>query len=684
MGKNNRKPYIKLFLLLVMLAALVSVFSSCKKDEENPYTVFKDYKAKWEKQDFKGMYGMLSSDTKKNITEQQFSDRYSKIYKDIEVKNIALQMTGQEKKIGKEESLSIPFSLNMSTIAGDLKMDSFEAKLVKEKLDKGSKWTIAWDENMIFPGMDKDDKVLIDFTHAKRGTLYDRNGKPLAVEDKDTLVSIYIYPASFNKDKDNNIKAMAGILNIDPSVIQKKLDANKDPEQRVDIVKILFSDTAKKTALLAINGVRGDRLYGRVYPGGEAFGELIGYTGPITAEELSNNKGKGYNSNSRIGKAGLEKVYESRLKGTDGVTLYISKQTDGKQTDKKVIAQVDAKNGEDIKLSVDMDLQQKIYDNMKNDSGACAALNPKTGEVLALVSSPSYDSNMLVTYRTKDQEASAVIKDALNLNRFSKLYAPGSTFKLVTGAIGLSLGKINPEEAMNDVKGTEWQGQGVKVTRVDNTSEPINLRSAYVHSDNIYFARAALKIGKDDFIKGCSNFGIGEALPFDFPIVKSQVANNGINSNQALADSGYGQGEVVASPLHTALIYSTLVNDGNIMTPLLESPGDKVTSKVWKQGAISDKNIKILLDDLTAVVEDPSGTGHKAQINGVKIAGKTGTAELKKSNTDNAEENGWFTAVNTDNPKIVISMVIDNVKNRGESHYVVPLVKNVLEYYLKK
>ncbi|MDP4087836.1 MAG: penicillin-binding protein 2, partial [Bacillota bacterium] len=471
---------------------------------------------------------------------------------------------------------------------------------------------------------------------------------------------------------------------IDPSTIQKKLDANKDPEQRVDIVTILFSDTARKTALLAINGVRGERAYGRVYPGGEALGELVGYIGPITAEELSKNQGQGYGSNSKIGKTGLEKVYESRLKGADGVTMYISKQINGKETDKTILGKTESKNGEDITLAIDMDLQQKIYENMENDSGACAVVDPKNCEVLALVSSPSYDSNMFVTYRTKDQQASAAINDALNLNRFSKLYAPGSTFKLVTGAIGLNLGKINPEEAMSDVKGTEWQGSGVRVTRVDDTSEPINLRSAYVYSDNIYFARAALKIGKDDFIKGCGNFGIGEALPFDFPVVKSQVANNGINSNQALADSGYGQGEVILSPLHTALIYSTLVNNGNIMTPLVEKVSDKVTSKVWKQGAVAAQNIKILQDDLTAAIEDQNGTGHKAQIAGVKIAGKTGTAELKKSSTDDAEENGWFTAMNTENPKIVVSMVIDNVKKRGGSHYVVPLVKNVLEYFLKK
>ena len=682
---ERKKLYIGLAVLLVVIAAGVGAyFAFAFNKVQSPYVVFKDYKTKWEKQDFKGMYSMLSNNAKKNITEQQFIDRYSKIYKDISADKIALKWDDKNTKVGKEQVENINFSLNMTTLAGDLKVDNYKAKLIKEKVDKDTKWTMDWDENMIFPGMSKDDKIGINYVHPKRGSILDRNGQPLAVEQKDALVSIYIHPSKFNKDKDVN--TMAGILNIDATKIQKALDANKNPEQRVDIVKILLSDDAKKNALLAIPGVMGERTTGRIYPGGEALGELVGYIGAITAQELTDNKDGGYNSNSLIGKKGLEKVYEKRLKGEDGVSLYISKQSNGKETSKKVIVQKNAKDGEDIKLGIDTALQQSIYNNIKNDSGACAAINPKTGEVLALVSSPSYDSNMFVTYQTKDQANSPTIKDALTLNRLTKPYAPGSTFKLVTGAIGLNIGKINPNDAMSDVKGNAWSGSGVKVTRVDSSNSPINLRQAYVTSDNIYFARAALKIGKDDFIKGAANFGIGEALPFDFPVVKSQISNDGtLASDQALADSGYGQGQVIMGPLNGALMYSAVVNDGNIMTPLLESIGDKVAPKVWKQGAIATNGLKVLQEDLTAIVDEPNGTGHAAQINGIKIAGKTGTAETKKSATDTtAEETGWFTAMNTDNPKIVVSMVIDNVKTRGESHYVVPLVKNVIETYLKR
>ena len=281
-----------------------------------------------------------------------------------------------------------------------------------------------------------------------------------------------------------------------------------------------------------------------------------------------------------------------------------------------------------------------------------------------------------------------VVRDPF-INRFKAAYSPGSTFKLITAAIGLDQGKIKPSELIN-IQGNEWQPDKSwgpnKVTRVGDTRKSVNLQDAFVYSDNIYFAMAALKIGKEEFIKGSSKFGIGEKLPIDYPIVNSQVANdNNIKNDVALADTGYGQGQVLMSPLQLALSYSAVVNDGNIMSPTLESFNTKVTSKVWKANAISVGNIKFIKDDLTAVIENPNGTGNMAKINGIALAGKTGTAELKKNAKDTtAEENGWFVCMDTANPKIVVSMLMEDVKNKGGSHYVVPIVKGVMEYYLNR
>ena len=377
---------------------------------------------------------------------------------------------------------------------------------------------------------------------------------------------------------------------------------------------------------------------------------------------------------------------EERLKGENGATIYISKVKDAS---KVVILKKESKAGENIKLSVDIELQKKIYEGMNKEPGASVAINPKTGEVLALVSSPSFDSNAYTTYKSNTQLAAWKSANEPFKNRFSAAYSPGSTFKLITAAIGLDSGKIKPDELI-DIKGKEWQldkswGPHV-VTRVSDAVSSVNLQNAFVYSDNIYFAKVAINIGEEEFIKGTNKFGIGEKLPIGYPITNSQAANgNKIKSNAALADTGYGQGEVLMSPLQLALSYSAVVNDGNIMSPTLEAFNEKIVSKVWKANAISKDNIKFIKDGLTAVIEDSNGTGHDAKIDGLALAGKTGTAELKKdANDTTAKENGWFICMDTANPKIVISMLIEDVKDKGESHHVTPMVRGVIDYYLNR
>lgn len=682
--KSNKKVLATVVVLLIAITTVIVVTAFSKGDSAVKF--IEDYKSKWQKQDYKAMYSMLSSETKGKVTEQQFIDRYTAIYKGIDAKNISVELNnGNKIKESKKDNLDIPFSITMDTVAGKLDIKDYKLTLIKEKINNKKQWKIVWDEKMIFPNMEPNDKVKVETSKAKRGEIYDRNDKGLAINTQ--IYNVGIHPSKFIKNKDVNIAQLAKVLDIDPTAIENKLKASTNPDQFVPIVNVSSLERDKVLEAIKIDGVTNTKPDGRVYPGGEAFGALIGYIGEITAEELEKMKDQGYSTGSLIGKAGLEQVYEKRLKGENGVEVYISKQKDGKQVQKISLAKKEPKNGDNIKLFVDFDLQKKIYDEMNKDGGACSAINPKTGEVMALVSSPSYDSNARTCYATNTQKAAwkSSSKEPFQ-NRFKNVYSPGSTFKVLTAAVGLNQGKIKPDEGIN-IQGTQWQPDKswgtYKVTRVSDPGKPVNLRDAFVYSDNIYFAMAARNIGKDEFIKGCNSFGLGEALPIDYPIAKSQLSNdNSIKNDVMLADSAYGQGEVLMSPLHVALMYSAVVNDGKIMTPMLENINNPAP-KVWKDDVIGKDNIKYLLDGLTAVIENPAGTGHAAKTNGTVLAGKTGTPELKKSAEDkNAEENGWFVCMNTDNPKLVVSMIVEDVKTRGESHYVVPKVKNIMDYYL--
>ncbi len=661
---------------LIIGAILIgtSIFAGCSKKDKIK-DAFNEYNKAWVSKDFQGMYNLLSADSKGYITQEKFLERYNNIYDAIEANNIEIQIVGEKERDRK--SLEIPFTMTMTTIVGKIEFKDFNASLVKE----GDTYKIKWNESLIFPQMQAGDTVGIHESPAKRGSILDRNGKFLAQDDM--VKSVGIWPSKFENEKAKKITAMASILDISESYIEKQLAANTNPDNFVPIVSVLKSDTEKLDKLGGIEGVKINDEASRVYSGEEALGSLVGYVGSITAEELEKNKDKGYTEISLIGKAGIEQVYEDTLKGQDGGEIYI------KRGEEEIsIAKADAINGKDVKLSIDTELQAKIYSEMKGEKGASTAVDPKTGEVLAMVSSPSYDSNVFVTYKTKAvSEKWEKLDGAQFDNRFNDVYAPGSTMKLLTAAIGLNAGVLKPEEGM-DIQGLGWQKDaswgGYKVTRVKDPGKAINLTEATKYSDNIYFARVALNIGSDAFIAGIKNFGIGEELAFEYPIAVSQISNdNTLSKEILLADTGYGQGEILMSPLDMALAYSTLGNNGDIMKPRLNI-GENSEAQVLKN-AINKENIPALVNAFSAVINDADGTATAAKVEGFNIAGKTGTAEIKADQNDKSgKENGWFVAVNTDEPKISISMVIENVKDRGGSGIPTAMVKNVMEYYLKR
>ncbi|MDO7206463.1 penicillin-binding transpeptidase domain-containing protein [Paraclostridium bifermentans] len=208
--------------------------------------------------------------------------------------------------------------------------------------------------------------------------------------------------------------------------------------------------------------------------------------------------------------------------------------------------------------------------------------------------------------------------------RFKTAYSPGSTMKLVTATIGLEDKKIDPDEAV-DIKGKTWEEYDV--TRVTDPGKPVNLKDATVYSDNI-LCKSCINIGGKDFVNGAKNFG-WRRYQIWISYEKSQISNSGkLDNKSLLAATGYGQGEVLTTPLNMTMIYSSLGNDGKIMTSKLDITKSS-EPKVYKQ-AIKTEYVDRLKDCFSAVINDPKGTGHSAKIEGINIAGKTGTAELKK------------------------------------------------------
>ncbi len=449
--------------------------------------------------------------------------------------------------------------------------------------------------------------------------------------------------------------------------------------------KVRVSNTeGKRGSILDRNGnILAETKTNREYPYKDITAHITGYVQGITAEELESKAEKGYNAHSIIGKTGLEQVYEERLKGKDGLKIYIE---DNNGNIVKTIAETKGNDGEDIKLTIDINLQTKLYEKIKNDKGFFVVMNPQTGEILALVSTPSYDPNKFVTGMTNDEWNSISTNEAKPLfTRFISTWCPGSTFKPITGAIGLTTGKLSENDEFN-YSGLAWQKDSSwgdhKITTLTAYSGKKNLKNALIHSDNIYFAQAVLKIGEKTFTEGLDKIKFNEDIDFELDTTKSTYSNSGrIEREATLADSGYGQGQLLVNPIHMASIYSAFANEGNMVKPYIEYKENREKEYLVKN-AFSKEAANIIKEDLIQVVESPTGTAHDLKVNGVKLAGKTGTAELKASKEEKGKTLGWFDCFTVDEEldksMLIVSMVEDGASNGG-SRYLKKIIRTLFE-----
>lgn len=668
-------------LILLIVGAVAVVLVRRPFDAGKPDELLADYFACIEKGAYDKMYGMLDEESKANISKKDFVTRNQKIYEGIEAKNVKISVKDAKKTDGGEK---VSYLASMDSVAGKIE---FENQAMCTRDSYFDEFKLSWDDSLIFPDMKGTDKVSVSTSQAVRGQILDRNGNMLA--GPGTAPSVGLVPGKMSENKEADIAQLAGLLGMTEEEINSQLSAAWVTPDSFVPLKTLNSQQSQELTeqLLTIAGVLINDTEVRTYPLGEKAAHLIGYVQSVTAEDLEEHRGEGYTSSSVIGKSGIEGLYEKELKGENGVKISIMTE-DG--VEKNVVASVDKQDGENIRLTIDSDLQGLVYDQFREDKSCSVAMNPFTGEVLALVSTPAYDDNEFILGMSGERW------DQLNndenkplYNRFRQVWCPGSSFKPITAGIGLTTGTINPEEDYGS-EGLSWQKDeswgDYHVTTLHEYS-PVNLENALIYSDNIYFAKAALNIGADNLMKSLKLLGFGQELPFEIKMSQSQYANDGgtIDSEIQLADSGYGQGQILINPLHLATLYTSILNDGNVIRPYL-TYSETPKSEVWISQAFSSDAASRVKTALEKVVNTPEGTGYGAHREDIALAGKTGTAEIKADQNDTSgTELGWFGVFTEDaaaqKPVLLMSMVED-VKDRGGSGYVVDKSAAILQGYL--
>ena len=659
----KKKYIIGISVCVLLIVSVFFIFNQGKSNEQ----VITEYFELLKKKDYKQMYQMLNQKTVYTPTQKYFVEKYKEIYDDIGANNIQVKILDEKNDI-------VKYQISMNTVAGTIEY--------KNKIGVKNE-QIQFNNNLIMKDYKDGCKIKVTtYNPEKRGRILDRNGKVLAEDGKG--YSVGLVKGKLNGE--NDYGQIAKYLETDVETIQKKMSASwikDDSFVPIKTVSEITKNGLVYNGILNISGVKISTVGIRTYPYDKVASHVVGYVQNVNAEDLKKHKNEGYNSTSVIGRSGIEAVYEKQLRGSSSGKIDLVDKND-KVIENLCALEID-KSPQDITLTIDIDLQQSLYNEYQNDKSASVALNPKTGEVLALVSTPSYSNNDFVLGLSTDKW-NALNNDSNQpmMSRYKQTYTPGSTMKPITAAIGLETKTIDPDKDLGAKD--KWQKDsswGSYYVTTLHAPSPNNLKNAITYSDNVYFARSALNIGKDNLFKYYKNLKIGERIPFELALNKSQYINKNQKANdQLIGDSGYGQGQILMNPLQLASIYSAFVNNGSIYRPHLVEQGEQM----WIQRVFSDKTVKTIKEDLINVIADEKGTGHAIYRDNVILAGKTGTAEIKQSQSDTTgTELGWFTVMTTDGKQpLLITTMVEDVKDRGGSGYVVEHTKTPLDLYLSK
>lgn len=550
-------------------------------------------------------------------------------------------------------------------------------------------------------------RVRIERVPAPRGRVLDRHGRELVVNRPS--FDIYVLP----KDVEN-IQSLSDnlslILDVDGTKVRDKIlqATRKNRFKAVLVAQDINRDQ------LAVIEARRSSLPGliievnnlRQYPHGVLGASYLGYIGKVSENELNANPE--LNWNGLVGKSGVEKTWEDSLRGEDG---YVQKVTDalGREVNsdlfRKDLVSKNSIPGKDVVLSIDMDLQTAAEEALGEEFGAIVVVDVRNGDVLAMASRPTFDpADFVKGIDSKRWSELLNDKNYPLINRATQgLYAPGSVFKMVPLAAAIKEGVFNPDTTVH-CPGSYRLGTHTYRCWKRGGHGTMNMRSALVHSCDVYFYRLAEKLGIDTFAKYMTAFGFGQPTGIGIE-ERVGVAPSRQWKQERFKKPWYkgetivsaiGQGYVSTTPLQIAMMTASIANGGTLLTPRLvvkevAFSGEVKVNTIPPRGhlPVDDRILALIREAMVGVVNDQGGTGRGALLKDVKVAGKTGTAQVISldSQTDARKhmDHAWFTSyAPADKPEISVTVVVEHGGKGGA--VAAPMAKKIIEYYfnLKK
>ena len=564
------------------------------------------------------------------------------------------------------------------------------ARLYYLQVYQSDKYKVMSDEN----------RISTRFLVPPRGVIYDRNGEIIAGNEQDFQALLIAEQTQDVRQTLDNFKKIVEISDGEENKILEDIRRHR----RFIPVKLknnLRWDDVSRVMLNApsLPGVEIDEGLSRYYPYADIYAHVLGYVGPVAEGEKKNNPlylVPGY----KIGKSGLEKYYDERLQGVSG-TVKLEVNAYGRIM--KEIERDAGKEGKSLTISIDSRLQKQAYEAFGEQSGAAVVLNVKTGEILALVSTPSFDPNLFtngISYKHWDMllnnERTPLINKAV-----SGQYSPGSTFKVVVALAALESGIIDEHTRYYcsgglDIGNTRfhcWKHAG---------HGSLNVVEALKYSCDIFFYETAMRVGIDRIHDMAVKLGLGEPLNIgldnekggNIPTQNWKKNKYGVAwSKGDDANSGIGQGYVLVTPLQLVTMLSRVVNGGYAIKPTFVKADGNTLQNVKKLN-ISTKNIEIIKRGMFEVVNGAGGTAGRAKFNvdGAKMGGKTGTTQVRRismkeraSGIIRDENLPWrlrnhalfigFTPI--DNPQYAVAVVVEH--GSSGSGVAAPIAGKILQ-----
>ncbi|HVQ77164.1 MAG TPA: penicillin-binding protein 2 [Candidatus Binatia bacterium] len=537
--------------------------------------------------------------------------------------------------------------------------------------------------------MSERNRVRIRPVVAPRGILFDRNGEALV--DNRPAFTLSLIPREL-EDRDTTLARLSVLLRIPIQDLQESLA--RVPADSIRAVRVRRGLSLREVAKveerrIELPGVVVEAEPQRVYPASAFASHLLGYVREVNDEQIKQGR---YRRGDLIGQNGLERLLDEYLRGRDGGERY---EVDALGRPVRVIERDEPEPGAQIVTTIDRRIQEAAERAMSGLTGAVVVMDPRTGDVLAMTSSPAYDLDRF-TGNLDPEDWLRLVRDPKFpfLNRaIQSQYAPGSVFKIVVAAAGLQEGTLMPMDRVYCNGQFHLGGWTFKDWKSGGHGH-VNLRASIVHSCNVFYYQAGLRVGPEVIAKYARAFGLGSPTGIDFPAEKAGLIPSPIWNRQRFGrpwtggdtvNTAIGQGQVLVTPLQVARMMSAVANGGILWKPRLlqrvEGPNGALLyaepTRMAGQVDLSPVVWAFLRSALAEVVSKGTGTG--ARIPTVHVAGKTGTAQsVARSRADRGQDHAWFASfAPADDPEIVVVVLVERGGKGGQ--VAAPIARKIYE-----